>query len=262
MQDEFSRTRLLLGKQAVDALKGSFVAVFGIGGVGSYAVEALARSGVGSFALFDDDKVCLTNINRQLIATHSTVGKQKTDVMRDRILDINPKAQVEVFPCFYTAENADNYDLSRYTYIVDAIDTVSSKLELIARAYRLGIPLISCMGAGNKLDPTRFEVADIYKTSICPLARVMRKELRARGIDKLKVVYSKEQPIAPIEEAGGGCKTGCVCPPGTKRKCTIRRQIPGSVAFVPSVAGLILAGEVIKDITAPYLHERETAQDN
>lgn len=253
MQDEFSRTRLLLGTPAVDALKASSVAVFGIGGVGSYVVEALARSGVGGFALFDDDKVCLTNINRQLIATHATVGRLKTEVMRERILDINPKAQVEAFSCFYTAENADNYDLSQYNYIVDAIDTVSSKLELISRAYKLGVPIISCMGAGNKLDPTRFEVTDIYKTSVCPLARVMRKELKNRGVDKLKVVYSKEPPITPIEDDGGGCKTGCVCPPDTKRKCTIRRQIPGSVAFVPSAAGLILAGEVIKDLVAPYL---------
>ncbi|SDM89944.1 tRNA threonylcarbamoyladenosine dehydratase [Acetanaerobacterium elongatum] len=257
MQDEFSRTKLLLGAPAVDALKASRVAIFGIGGVGSYVVEALARSGVGGFALFDDDKVCLTNINRQLIATHATVGRQKTEVMRERILDINPKAQVEVFSCFYTAENADNYDLTQYNYIVDAIDTVSSKLELILRAYKLGVPIISCMGAGNKLDPTRFEVTDIYKTSVCPLARVMRKELKNLGVDKLKVVYSKEPPIAPVDIEGGGCKTGCVCPPDTKQKCTIRRQIPGSVAFVPSAAGLILAGEVIKDLVAPYLAKQD-----
>lgn len=257
MQDEFSRTRLLLGEPAIDALKASKIAVFGIGGVGSYVVEALVRSGVGGFALFDDDKVCLTNINRQLIATHATVGRQKTEVMRERILDINPKAQVEIFSCFYTAKNADDYDLSQYNYIVDAIDTVSSKLELISRAYKLGIPIISCMGAGNKLDPTRFEVTDIYKTSVCPLARVMRKELKNRGVDKLKVVYSKEPPITPVEVEGSGCKTGCVCPPDTKRKCTIRRQIPGSIAFVPSTAGLILAGEVIKDLVMPYLMKND-----
>lgn len=239
---------MLIGKEGLKRLSQATVAVFGIGGVGSYTAEALARSGVGGFSLFDDDKVCLTNINRQLIATHKTIGKYKVDVMKDRILDINPKAKVETNQCFYSAENADEYDLSAYSYIVDAIDTVSAKLELIERAKKANVPIISCMGAGNKLDPTRFEIADIYKTSVCPLAKVMRRELRARGIDRLKVLYSKEEAITPIDEnTENSCKNNCVCPPDTKRKCTIRRQIPGSIAFVPSVAGLIIAGEVIKD---------------
>ena len=246
--NEFSRTELLLGKEAMAKLAGSTVAVFGVGGVGSYAVEALARGGVGSFALFDDDKVCLTNINRQLIATRKTVGQQKVEVMRQRILDINPKAQVAAYPCFYVADNAADYPLEGYDYIIDAIDTVSSKLVLIERAKAAGVPVISCMGAGNKLDPTRFEVADIYQTSICPLARVMRRELKARGIALLKVVYSKEPAMTPIEDDSTSCKHNCVCPPDTKRKCTVRRQVPGSISFVPSVAGLILAGEVIKDL--------------
>ena len=248
MLNEFSRTQLLLGEEAMNRLKNSVVAVFGIGGVGSFVAEALARSGVGTLELFDNDKVCLTNINRQLIATSKTVGMQKVDVMRDRILEINPNASVITHPCFYTAENADEFDFTHDTYIVDAIDTVSSKLELIVRADKANVPVISCMGAGNKLDPTRFEVADIYSTSVCPLARVMRRELKARGIQKLKVVYSKEPPLTPMDDLSVSCRAHCVCPPGTKRTCTVRRQIPGSVSFVPSVAGLILAGEVVKDI--------------
>lgn len=246
--NEFSRTELLLGAQGVEKLRNSFVAVFGIGGVGSFTVEALVRSGVGNIAIFDDDKVCLTNINRQLIATRKTIGKHKVEVMRDRILEINPKVNVEIHQTFYTADNADEFDLSKYTYVVDAIDTVSSKLTLIEKANSCNTPIISCMGAGNKLDPTRFEVTDIYKTSICPLARAMRYELRKRGIKSLKVVYSKEPALKPIENEEDNCKNKCVCPPGTARKCTARRQIPGSVSFVPSVAGLIIAGEVIKDI--------------
>jgi tRNA A37 threonylcarbamoyladenosine dehydratase len=245
----FSRTELLLGPAAMDKLKNATVAVFGVGGVGSFTVEALARSGVGSLALFDDDKVCLTNINRQLIATHDTVGRVKVEAAKERILSINPQCSVETHACFYTVHNADEYDLSRYSYIVDAIDTVSSKLTLIERARAAGVPIISCMGAGNKLDPTRFEVADIYKTSVCPLAKVMRRELRARSIESLKVVYSREEALKPRNDAALSCKTGCVCPPGTQRKCTVRRQVPGSISFVPSVAGLILAGEVIKDLT-------------
>ncbi len=244
----FSRTELLLGVDGVDKLKEARVAIFGIGGVGSFTVEALVRSGVGNIDVFDDDKVCLTNINRQLIATRKTIGKYKVEVMKDRILEINPKCNVETFQTFYTSENADDFDLSKYTYIVDAIDTVSSKLVLIEKAKASNTPIISCMGAGNKLDPTRFEVTDIFKTSICPLARTMRSELRKRGIDSLKVVYSKEPAMKPIENDEDNCKNKCVCPPDTARKCTNRRQIPGSVSFVPSVAGLILAGEVIKDI--------------
>lgn len=248
MPGPFSRTERLLGKAGMDKLKDAVVAVFGIGGVGSYTVEALARSGVGGLALFDDDKVCLTNINRQLIATRETVGKNKVEAAKARILSINPKCQVEANTCFYTAQNADEFDLSRYTYIVDAIDTVSSKLTLVERALAAGVPIISCMGAGNKLDATRFEVADIYETSVCPLAKVMRRELKKRDIPALKVVYSKEPPIPLQDDDDSGCRSGCVCPPDTKRKCNVRRQVPGSVAFVPSVAGLILAGEVIRDI--------------
>lgn len=246
--NEFSRTELLLGTEGVDKLRNANVAVFGIGGVGSFTVEALVRSGVGSIAIFDDDKVCLTNINRQLIATRKTIGKHKVEVMRDRILEINPKCYVEIHQTFYTAENADDFDLSKYTYVVDAIDTVSSKLILIEKAKAFNTPIISCMGAGNKLDPTKFEVSDIYKTSVCPLARTMRSELRKRGVESLKVVYSKEPARKPIENDEDNCKNKCICPPNTARKCTERRQIPGSVSFVPSVAGLILAGEVIKEI--------------
>ena len=244
----FSRTELLIGKEAMEKLAHATVAVFGIGGVGSFTAEALARCGIGALALFDDDKVCLTNINRQLIATRKTVGHKKVEVMKERILDINPQCTVEAHACFYTADNAGEFDLSGYDYIVDAIDTVSSKLTLIERAGEAGVPVISCMGAGNKLDPTRFEVADIYKTSVCPLAKVMRRELKKRGIESLKVVYSREEAISPQETEELSCKSNCICPPDTNRKCTVRRQIPGSISFVPSVAGLILAAEVVKDI--------------
>lgn len=248
MLDQFSRTQLLLGNEGMDRLKGARVAVFGIGGVGGYAVEALVRSGIAAFDLIDDDKVCLTNLNRQIIATRKTVGQYKVDVMRDRILEINPKAQVEIHKCFYLPETASEFDFSSYSYIIDAVDTVTAKLELIMRAREAGVPIISCMGAGNKLDPTQFEVTDIYKTEICPLARVMRRELKKRGVEKLKVVYSKEKPTRPLEDMSLSCRKNCICPPGAERKCTDRRDIPGSVAFVPSVAGLIIAGEVIKDI--------------
>ena len=250
MLNEFSRTELLLGEEAMKKLKESTVAIFGIGGVGSYVAEALARSGVGKFVLFDDDKVCLTNINRQLIATRKTIGRKKVDVMAERIKDINPNAEVEVNACFYLPENADEYDFSKYSYIVDAVDTVTAKIELIMRAGEKNIPIMSSMGAGNKLNPTQFEVADIYKTSVCPLAKVMRNELKKRGIKKLKVVYSKEIPIKPMDDNSMSCKANCICPPGATRKCTDRRTIPGSVSFVPSVAGLIIASEVVKDLIA------------
>ncbi len=236
--NEFSRTRMLLGKEAMDKLKRSKVAVFGIGGVGSFAAEAIVRSGVGGIALFDNDIVSITNINRQLIATHSTMGKKKAQVMKERALDINPECLVEAFDCFYTAENAAEFGLSKYDYIVDAIDTVSSKLTLIEQAKKADVPVISSMGAGNKLDPAKFEVADIYETSICPLAKVMRRELKKRGIDSLKVVYSKEEPLKPIEDDSSR----------SEDTEGVKRQVPGSVAFVPSVAGLIIAAEVIKDL--------------
>ena len=224
------------------------VAVFGIGGVGGYTVEALARSGVGALDLIDDDRVCLTNLNRQIIATRSTVGKYKVDAAEQRVLDINPDAVVRTYKTFYGPETADQFDFTQFDYIVDAIDTVTGKLALVEQAEQAGTPIISCMGAGNKLDPSAFEVADIYKTSVCPLARIMRKELRKRGIKKLKVVYSKEEAMTPIEDMSISCRAHCICPPGTARKCTQRRQVPGSNAFVPAAAGLILAGEVIKDL--------------
>ena len=248
METQFSRTEGLLGEKAVKHLQNCHVAVFGVGGVGGFTVEALARSGVGSFVLVDDDKVCLTNLNRQIIATRKTVGRYKTEVMKERILDINPEAQVEEHRCFYLPENADEFDFSSYSYVVDAVDTVTAKLELIVRSQKQGIPVISSMGAGNKLDPTSFRVADIYQTTMCPLAKVMRRELKKRGIKKQKVVFSTEKPIRPIEDMSISCRNHCICPPGAAHKCTERRDIPGSVAFVPSVAGYIIAGEVIKDI--------------
>ncbi len=248
MLHEFSRTELLIGAEALKKLAASKVAVFGIGGVGTFVVEGLVRSGVGSFVLVDDDCICLTNINRQIHATRKTIGRPKVEVMKERILEINPKAQVITHQKFYMPENADEFFNDRYDYIVDAMDTVTAKIDLIVKAKEKGIPVISCMGAGNKLDPTKFEVADIYSTSVDPLAKVMRKELRARGVDSLKVVYSREEPIKPVETESSSCRTGCVCPKGTTRKCTIRHQVPGSIAFVPSVAGLIIAGEVVKDL--------------
>lgn len=299
MKEEFIRSRMLLGDAAMDALQGASVAVFGIGGVGSYAAEALARSGVGHLALFDADTVALSNINRQLIALHSTVGRPKAEVMAQRIADICPDTRVSVHNVFYTAENADQYDLSGYTYIVDAIDTVSCKLTLIEGAAAAGVPVISSMGAGNKLDPTRFQIADISQTSVCPLARVMRRELKKRGIHHLKVVYSQEPartpeaepdtpiplptsaegeactpasstspapprepaagPVPPLNPSSGpegtsdlretGTAPGQAKAPDAAAFGAGRRQTPGSLAFVPSVAGLILAGEVVRDIT-------------
>lgn len=225
------------------------VAVFGIGGVGGYTVEALARSGVGTLDLIDDDKVCLTNLNRQIFATRKTVGQYKVDVAQQRILEINPKAVVHTYKTFYAPQTAELFDFSQYDYVVDAIDTVTGKLELVEQAEKAGVPIISSMGAGNKMDPTAFEVADIYETSVCPLARVMRKELKKRGIEKLKVVYSKEPPMTPIDDMAISCRTNCICPPETARKFTQRRQVPGSNAFVPPVVGLIIAGEVVKDLT-------------
>lgn len=248
MLTQFSRTELLFGKEAMDKLAGSKVAVFGIGGVGGYVCEALVRSGVGAFDLIDDDKVCLTNLNRQIIATRSTVGKYKTDVMRDRMLDINPNVEVEVHKCFFLPENADDFPWDSYDYVVDAVDTVTAKIALVMKCKEKNIPIISSMGAGNKLDGSQFKVADIYKTKVCPLAKVMRRELKKRGVKKLKVVYSEEIPTRPIEDMAISCRNNCICPPGAEHKCAERRDIPGSVAFVPSVAGLIIAGEVAKDL--------------
>ena len=248
MLNQFSRTQLLLGGEAMKKLSESRVAVFGVGGVGGYACEALVRSGVGHFDLIDDDKVCLTNLNRQIIATRKTVGKYKTDVMKERMLEINPEVDVTIHKCFFLPENADEFPFEEYDYVVDAVDTVTAKIELVMKAKEMKVPIISSMGAGNKLDPSAFRVADIYKTKMCPLAKVMRRELKKRGIKKLKVVYSQELPIQPIEDMAISCRTNCICPPGAAHKCTERRAIPGSTAFVPSVVGLIIAGEVIKDL--------------
>ncbi len=233
MIDQFSRTRLLVGEEGIDKLSKARVAVFGVGGVGGYVVEALARSGVGAFDLIDNDTVCVTNINRQIIATHDTVGRYKVDVMKERIHSINPDAIVNVYKCFYLPETAEQFDFTQYSYVVDAVDTVTAKLDIVLRAQECGVPVMSSMGAGNKMDPTRFQVADIYKTSVCPLAKVMRRELKKRGVKKLKVVYSTEESITP----------------SVSEEDTNKRSVPGSIAFVPSVAGLIIAGEVIKDLT-------------
>lgn len=252
MKEQFERTALLLGEEAVSSLADKTVAVFGIGGVGGYAAEALARSGIGSLVLVDDDKVCLSNINRQIIALHSTVGQYKTEVMRRRILDINPACEVRIHNCFYLPDTRETFDFTEYDYVVDAVDTVTAKLDIIVRAGELGIPVISSMGAGNKLHPAMFEVADIYKTSVCPLAKVMRRELKKRGVKACKVVYSKEEALTPKEpvwtkEEENQTKEE-ILKPGQGRGGKPKRQSPGSIAFVPSVAGLILAGEVINDL--------------
>lgn len=239
MENQFIRTQMLVGKQGIEKLKNSTVAVFGIGGVGGYTVEALARSGVGTIVIIDNDTVSLSNINRQIIATHDTLGMLKTDAAELRIKSINPDCTVIKHNCFFLPENADSFDFSKYDYVVDAIDTVSGKIELVMKAVSVGTPIISSMGAGNKLDPTQFEVADISKTSVCPLARVMRRELKKRGVNHLKVVYSKEQAVTPFE----------LDELTDEKDFARRRALPGSVAFVPSVAGLIIAGEVIKDLT-------------
>ena len=236
--EQFSRTELLLGEEAMEILKNARVAVFGIGGVGGYVTEALARSGVGALDLTDKDRVCLSNLNRQIIATHKSIGKYKTEVMRERILDINPEAEVRTHECFYLPETKGEFDFSSYSYVVDAVDTVTAKLSLAEEAKAAGVPIISSMGAGNKLNPFLFETADIYETSVCPLARVMRRELRKRGID-LKVVYSKEAPLRPLREADG----------------------PGSTAFVPSVAGLLIASEVIRDLTESAVRRAREGQE-
>ena len=249
MLNQFSRTQLLYGQDNLRRLAASRVAVFGIGGVGGYVVEALARSGVGALDLIDDDRVCITNLNRQILATRKTVGKYKVDAAEERIREINPECEVRTYKTFYLPETQDQFDFHDYDYVVDAIDTVSGKLAIIENAKKAGVPVISSMGAGNKVDPAALEVADIYETSVCPLARVMRRECRKRGIDSLKVVYSRETPIRPLEDMSISCRQHCVCPPGTVRKCTQRRDIPGSTAFVPSVAGLIIAAEVVKDLT-------------
>ena len=248
MLNQFSRTELLIKKEGLDKLSKAKVAIFGIGGVGSFVAEGLVRAGVKDFVLIDDDKICLTNLNRQIIATRKTIGQYKVDVMKERILDINPDANVEVHKEFYMPDSETNIINDSLTYVVDCVDTVTAKIEIISQSKNLNIPVISAMGTGNKLDPSRFEITDIYKTSICPLAKVVRKELRKRNIDSLKVIYSKEEPIKIDEYSNSSCKTNCICPPGTQRKCSIRNQVPGSISFVPSVAGLMIAGEIVRDI--------------
>jgi UBA/THIF-type NAD/FAD binding protein len=238
MKEEFIRTALLLGEENVENLAKKRVAVFGIGGVGGFVVEALARCGIGNLDLIDNDVVAKSNLNRQIVALNSTLGKLKVEVMKERVLDINPSCNVKVYKCFYLPENKSKFDFTLYDYVVDAIDTVTGKISLVLQAFESKTPIISAMGAGNKLDPTMLEVSDIYKTSVCPLARVMRNELKKHGIKNLKVVYSKERPIKPIDN-------NC-----TKINANSRKITPGSISFVPSVAGLIIAGEIIKDFTS------------
>ena len=235
MENQFERTELLLGAEAMERLRNSRVVIFGVGGVGGYVTEALARSGVGAFELVDRDVVSVTNLNRQIIATWKTIGRDKTEVMAERIADINQQAQVTLHKCFFLPETADQFDFSTYDYVVDAVDTVTAKIEIILRAQQAGVPVISSMGAGNKLDPSKFEVADIYKTSVDPLARVMRRELKKRGVRKLKVVYSKEEPMKPLGVIEADPEAG-------------RKDVPGSSAFTPSAAGLLIASEVVKDL--------------
>lgn len=242
MFKQFSRTQLLLGEDSMEKLKNSRVAVFGVGGVGGYVCEALVRSGIGSFDLIDNDEVCLSNINRQIIATTKTVGRSKVEVMKERMLEINPDVNVIIHQCFFLPENADEFPFSEYDYVIDAVDTVTAKIELVMKCDKENVPIISSMGAGNKLEASAFRVADIYKTKMCPLAKVMRHELKKRGIKKLKVVYSEEIPTRPIESLQA------ISTPEAEPKA-VRRDKPGSVAFVPSVAGLVIAGEVVKDIT-------------
>lgn len=246
MPDQYSRTRLLFGPEAMQRLRRSRVLVFGIGGVGGYAVEALARSGIGALELVDDDRVCLTNLNRQIIATHATIGCLKVEVARERVLAIDPDIAVTARACFYLPETADAFDFTAFDYIVDAIDTVKGKLEIVTRAHALGVPVISSMGAGNKLDPSRLRVADIYQTRVDPLARVMRAELRRRGVPSLTVVYSDEPPLVPLPDEEAACREACACPPGSTRTCAARRAVPGSNAFVPAAAGLLIASHVVR----------------
>lgn len=249
MVNQFSRTELLLGSNSMDILKNSRVAVFGVGGVGGYVCEALVRSGVGEIDIIDNDTVSLTNLNRQIIATLDTIGRLKVDVMEERIHSINPMCRVNKYKCFYLPENKDEFDFSKFSYVVDAVDTVTAKIQLVMEAKEKGIPIISSMGAGNKLNADMFEVADIYKTTMCPLAKVMRYELKRRGVKKLKVVYSKEKPIKPFLDVMEKIRNNEEKPVDDKGNTISKKSIPGSVAFVPSVAGLIIAGEIIKDLT-------------
>lgn len=246
----FSRFEMLVGPQAITKLAQSRVAVFGIGGVGTYAVEGLARAGLGHFSLIDDDTICLTNINRQIHATHKTIGRSKVEVMKERILDINPDAHVTTYHLFYSPESAEKMFVEPYDYVVDAIDNVTGKVDLALRSLQLNIPIISSMGTGNKFDPTQLEIADIYATSVCPLAKVMRKLLKKAGVERLQVVYSKESPVTPLDSDHYSCKSNCVCPDNGSKHCTVRHKVPGSASFVPSVAGLIIASEIVRNLIA------------
>ncbi len=260
MEEQFSRMKMLFGDAAIARLAKSRVAVFGIGGVGGYVAEALARSGIGELDFIDADVVAISNLNRQLIAVHSTIGRQKTEVMRERVLDINPAAVVHIYNCFFLPENSRQFPFEQYDYVVDAVDTVTAKIELVLRAQEAKVPIISCMGTGNKLDPTKFQVADIYKTKVCPLAKVMRHELKKRGVKDLKVVYSEEQPIYGSVNCENIGQEEAFCKDDRKDKqkeTVIKRNIPGSIAFVPPAAGLILAGEVVKDLIAKDKSEKK-----
>lgn len=248
MQNQFSRTQLLLGRPAIDTLAGSRVAVFGVGGVGGYVVEVLARSGVGAIDIIDDDRVCLTNVNRQILATVKTVGKHKVDVAEERIHDINPRCIVRKYKTFYLPDEANKFDFENYDYVVDCIDTVTAKLDLIQRCQRLRLPLLVCLGAAYKLDATRFEVTDLFKTINDPLAKVLRKKLRKAGIKYQKVVYSPELPLESIDQPDISCRFHCICPNKDMRKCTDRHTIPSSNAWVPATEGLVAGGEVVKDL--------------
>lgn len=246
--DQFSRTRLVYGPQGVDALAQARVIVFGVGGVGGYVAESLVRSGLGAIDIVDDDKVCVTNINRQVIATWKTIGLNKVDALEERLLDINPDCKITKHRCFFLPDTASQFDFSQYDYVVDCVDTVTAKLELVMQAKAAGTPIISAMGAGNKTDPTAIRIADIYDTSICRLARIVRKELRKRGVKDLKVAYSTEPAAKPKEDMAASCRTGCICPPGSERTCLQRRAIPGSNAFVPAAMGLAIGAEIAKDL--------------
>lgn len=256
MTKQFSRTARILGENTINTLSAKHVAIFGLGGVGGYVAEALVRSGIGKFDLIDHDKVDITNLNRQIIATHKTVGRDKAEVMRERMLDINPDAEITIYPCFFLPENADTFQFEDYDYVIDAVDTVTAKIELVLRAQAAGAPIISSMGTGNKLNPAMLEVADIYQTSVCPLARVMRRELKKRGVKKLKVVYSREEPmkLAEVDYGKESLKTNyretrILLPENEERETPPgRRSIPGSTAFVPPAAGLLIASEVVKDL--------------
>lgn len=248
--NQFSRTELVMGSNSLEKIANSRVAVFGVGGVGGYVVEALARTGIGTLDLIDDDRICLTNINRQVLATRKTVGQYKVDAAEARIHEICPDIKVNKYKCFYLPEEKDKFDFSQYDYVVDAVDTVTAKIDIILECQRLHVPVISIMGCGNRVDPTKLQVTDIYQTKGDPLARVMRYELRKRGVKKLKVIYSTEPPIRPLDaDTANSCRYHCICPPGTKRKCTDRRDIPGSTAFVPSTAGLIAASVIARELS-------------